>query len=73
MVPKYSFRVETVYRVGDKLRVESRNYETMPAAMSYRAVVLGKPNCKSVSVLMVLDETKKDSFIHNNKRVYEVT
>lgn len=56
-VPKYPFRVITTKHLGDRLTTEQKNYETLPAAMSWRDIVLGKARVKKVEIVMVIDES----------------
>ena len=57
LVPKCPFRVNLYSRLGDHLRMEHHNYETLPGAMSYRDALLTRPRTTRVEVLMVLDES----------------
>jgi hypothetical protein len=57
LVPKCPFRVNLYSRLGDHLRIEHHNYETLRGAMSYRDVLLTRPRTTRVEVLMVLDES----------------
>lgn len=57
MVPKYPFQVIAAYRVGPTIKRETKNFETLPAAMAYRDKVFAKPQLSSVQVLSVLDDT----------------
>jgi hypothetical protein len=59
MVPKYCYRVETVYRNGAVLVTKNSNHETLPGAMESRTKALAKQGTIKVSVLCVLDETVK--------------
>ena len=57
LVPKCPFRVNLYSRLGDHLRIEHHNYETLRGAMSYRDALLTRPRTTRVEVLMVLDES----------------
>ena len=57
LVPKCPFRVNLYSRLGDHLRMEHHNYETLRGAMSYRDALLTRPRTTRVEVLMVLDES----------------
>ena len=57
LVPKCPFSVNLYSRLGDHLRIEHHNYETLRGAMSYRDALLTRPRTTRVEVLMVLDES----------------
>lgn len=56
-IPKYPYRVVTTIRMGEQLRSECHNYETLIAAMSYRDIALHKQFTRKVEILCVLDES----------------
>jgi hypothetical protein len=61
MVPKYCYRVVVTSRNGLRLLQQSRNYETLPGAMAFREIKLGKPMVTRVEVLAVLDEAVRSN------------
>lgn len=60
-VPDLPYRVVVWVEVGKgtPLRQENHNYSTLPGAMEYRTIALGKPLTRKVEVMMVLDESTK--------------
>lgn len=56
-VPKYAYRVIVSKRLGEKITLESHNYETLPGAWAYREIALGNQRTCRVEVMAVLDES----------------
>src|SRR5262252_7679297 len=56
-VPKYCYRVLTTKRLGTQQTLESHNFETLPGAIAFREIALGKERTVRVEVVMVLDES----------------
>lgn len=62
-IPKYPYRVVVTVDTGGRkdgrpvTRLEQHNYETLPGAMTYRLIALGKPRTRKVEVTLCLDES----------------
>lgn len=56
-VPLYAYRVIVSKRLGDKLTIESHNYETLPGAWAYRDIALSQSRTTKVEIVVVLDES----------------
>ncbi len=58
MIPKYPYRVEVTTKTpSGSYDKRTKNFELLPAAMSYRDKCMGKRLVVNVTVAMVLDET----------------
>ena len=61
MQPKFCYRVEVQYKIGmGKRSLEVRNYEVLMGAVTYRNIVIKKPNVTAVRILHVLDEASRE-------------
>jgi hypothetical protein len=60
MIPKYPFIVTVWRKVGTRLDLRAKSFETLDAAHSYGGTILRSSDVKRVQLTCILNDTRRD-------------